>query len=170
VLDRVGDTPRGVADFEADVPEHVENLLDHFGDARIETAASFLDEKQHVDVAVWIQFAPSVTAAGHDREARWLAGKSRVALQRSIEQMPQNDIHEAGPLAANLASAFTGLVPKVQAVVLRFEEFLVELNQLAGIQLADRTELLLRLGEDFFAMSLNAGGNGGHGSSECFGR
>jgi hypothetical protein len=65
--------------------------------------------------------------------------------------------------------ALAGLVPKMQAVVFRFEEFLVELNQLAGIQLADRTELMLRLREDFLAMSLNAGGNGGHGSSGVLG-
>ena len=67
--------------------------------------------------------------------------------------MPQHDVHEAGALRANLPSTAPAVVLQPDAMVLDLEEFLVEREQVRGVELPLGTELLLGVGEDFFPVA-----------------
>ena len=152
MLHRVGDGAGGVADFEAHVPQHVEDDLDDFAEPRVGPLRRVRVEKHDVHIAERIQLAAPVAADGYEGERRQLARRGH-GFQRGVEQVPEDDIHEAGALRANLASAAAGVVPQPDAVVLDLEEFFVKREPLGGVQRALRAELLLGVGEDFFTMA-----------------
>ena len=143
---------RGVPHFEARVPQRVENLFHHRIQARIELLRLVRMQKHDVHIAEKIHLPAAITADRHERDPRRLA-EHRHALQRGVEQMPQHDVQQAGPLRANLPSPAAGPMLQFDPVVLDLEEFFVEREQLLRVQRTLGTELLLGVGEHFFTMS-----------------
>ena len=78
---------------------------------------------------------------------------ARAALRvstRGLEQMPQDDVHKAGALRADLASAAAAVVLQPEAMVFDLEELFVERKQLRGIQLALGSEAAVRRARALF--------------------
>jgi len=80
--------------------------------------------------------------------------------------MPQDDVHEAGALVGDLASAAFGVMGEAEAMVLDFEESLVEGKELGRALLALQGKLGLGMGEDFLPVA----GDGIEGRVLGFGR
>ncbi len=71
-LHAIVNAPHRVADFQADIPERIQNAVNQFGQMRQRLVRRDLAvvQKHEVNVAVRIQFRAAVTADGHERERR----------------------------------------------------------------------------------------------------
>ena len=63
--DRFFDRPGRMSNFEAAVPEQIENLLHHFLEMRRNLLCPLPVEKHDIDIAKWIQLASAVSAKGN---------------------------------------------------------------------------------------------------------
>jgi hypothetical protein len=118
----------GVADFEADVPEHVEDIFDDFAGARGHFApGAFHVEEVEVDVGAWVEEAAAVAAGGDEGD---LGAAAFGFAEGSGEEVVEDDVEEAGALAADLGAAEACAVLEADAVFFFFEEAFVEFEDL----------------------------------------
>jgi hypothetical protein len=118
----------GVADFEADVPEHVEDIFDDFAGARGHFApGAFHVEEVEVDVGAWVEEAAAVAAGGDEGD---LGAAAFGFAEGSGEEVMEDDVEEAGALAADLDTAEACAVLEADAVFFLFEEAFVEFEDL----------------------------------------
>ncbi len=110
-------------------------------------------QEHDIDIAEGVQLAAAIAADGHERDIR----QARVHIlrlgHRGLEEMAQNDIHQAGALVGDLAAALARVMLQAEAVVFDLEEALVEGEELRGAFLALAGQLLLRVREHFLAMA-----------------
>jgi hypothetical protein len=138
-----------MADFEADVPQHVEDLLDPLVQGDGEAAPGIGHEEHDIHITEGVQFATAVATQGHECQQTPVGGIG----QRVDEEVAEDDVHQARALPARLPAAAAALVLQQDSMFLDLEELLVERNELGSFQFTLRGELLLGVGEDFFAMS-----------------
>ena len=92
-LDCFADRTSRVADLEADVPEKIEDLLDDLRGVGGNASTLFLMEEHDVDVAEWIQLAPSVAAERDNRERRrGAAPGARGRTNRRLKNMLEKNV------------------------------------------------------------------------------
>ena len=151
-LDRTAHRAGAVPHFETRVPQGVEDLFHHGIQPRIELLRFVGMQEHDVHIAEKIHLSSAVATDRHECDARQLAGL-REAFHRVLQQMPEHDVQEAGALRADLPPPFARPMLQRDAVILDLEEFLVEREQVLGVQRALGAELLLGVGEHFFAVS-----------------
>ena len=92
---------RRVPDLKADVPEHIENMLDDVVHLRRVLRAVAGIEKKNVDVAVGIEFAAAESAHGQQRDARRrIHMGAQMRLPCAVPKMAQHDRNDVGALFA----------------------------------------------------------------------
>ena len=97
--DQLGHRARRVPDLKADVPKHVEHVLDEVGDLRGGLGIVGVVEEENVDVAVGIELAAPETADGQQRDARGiLEMRLAVRFPRAGPDVAQHDGDDVGPL------------------------------------------------------------------------
>ncbi len=121
----------GVPDLKADVPEHVEHVLDDVVDLGRELAAVVGVEKEDVDVAVGIEFAAAEAAHGEQGDARrFLQVRAQMGFPRAVPEMAQHDGDDVGALFAEVASAFAVVVFELEPVLFQLQEAAVNIEQI----------------------------------------
>jgi hypothetical protein len=67
--------------------------------------------------------------------------------------MAQDNVHDRGPLGADLAPPAAAAVPEPDPVVFQLDELLVKLKQLFGTQVPFGEQLLFSMGEYLFSVT-----------------
>lgn len=122
LFDAFGDGAAGLADFEADVPEEVEDFLDEGGEVFGEFVGGAREEEEEVDIGAWVEGVAAVaTDCGEGEDGGFLAfGEGEV------EEGFEDDVEEFGAGACDFEATGTGAVAEFDAVFLDFEEAFVE--------------------------------------------
>ncbi len=125
--DRFGNRTRGMADFESNIPEQIEDLFDHLRGIRRDAGAVLIVEEHHIHVAKGIEFPAAVTAERHHRQRS--GGGAFVLLREARgrrEDVAQHDVNQLDPERANFPAASSGLMNQTKPVFLDLQEFLVK--------------------------------------------
>ncbi len=140
---------RGVADLEADVPKHVEDMLDDVVDLLGFLRRGGLVKEENVDVAVGIELAAAEAAHGHERDGRRLVHvRAQVRFPRAVPQVPQHDGDDVGALAAEVAPALAVHVLELEPMLLELEEAPVDVEQVGRPQVGLMDQLPLGMAQD----------------------
>ena len=126
------DRAAGVADLEADIPQQVEDFLNQQREVFRQLVGGAGQEEEQVDIGAGIERPTAVAADGDQCEHGGL-----LALgEGEFEQRAQDDIEQFGPGVRDFEAAGPCAVAKLDAVLLDFEEALVEGDPFGGRELA----------------------------------
>ena len=149
--DEIGHGARGVAELEADIPKHVEDVLDEVVDLRSRFRRVVRVKKKNVDVAVGIEFAPAESTHGEQRDARRLFHmREQMRFPRAVPEMPEHDGDDVGALFAEVTTALAVLVLELEAMLLELEEAAVDVEQVSRLQVGLVDQLPLGMAQNFF--------------------
>ena len=141
---------RGMTDFEADVPEQIQNLLRHLFHVRRDFARAVSVQQHDIDIAKRIQFASAVSAqCGQCQRGLWLpdcAGRGR-------KNMSQDYIDQFAAAGANFAAATAGLMFQAEPVLFQLEKLFVVRKDFGWPLFSGDRELVFSVGQDFLKMS-----------------
>ncbi len=154
LVDQFGEGAGGVADLEADVPEHVQDLLDHVLDQAVLGLPALGIEEEDIDVAVGIEL-PAPEAA-HRRQDHLRIGPAvgrGDVVERPLPDIAQDHGDQLGPAAADFPPALARAERQLQTVFLDLEEVAIKIEEIGRLALGLGQELPFRVAEDFFEIA-----------------
>ena len=102
------DSPHGVADFQAQIPEGIKQPVRKFAEERGGFSTGHhgtIMEEHDVNVALGVEFAAAITASGNEGEGKLLAGDwQRRGRQDRVEKVAKEFVDDCGARAANFAT------------------------------------------------------------------
>lgn len=123
-----GEIADGVADFEADIPERVEEAIaegGHEGGGFSALDCGSVMKEHQIDVAVWVQFAATVATDGDEGDFREFGIGPFGIGEDGFGDGADEDVHHVGASGADVFAAFTAAVKDLEAVGFDLEEVLV---------------------------------------------
>ena len=116
-----------MADFETDVPEQIEDLLNDLLDVRRDFSRLLAVQKHHIDIAKGIELAPAISTQSDQcqRRPRCLLLTTCRGRGRS-ENVSQQNIDKIGPARADFMATAASLVFQAQPMLFDLQEFLVK--------------------------------------------
>ena len=128
-LHRVVNAAHGMADFQADVPERIEQAVHHARELWQSPAARdhlAVVQKHEINVAVRIEFRAAVAADGDERErGEFLLGLRGQGVLGGVPEIAQHHVKDRGPRQADGAAAAARAVEQFQPVGFDLEKRLV---------------------------------------------
>ena len=134
LLDALGDGAAGMADLEADVPKQVEHVLDEFLQGLREFVGGARQEEKNIDVRARIEQGAAVAAGGDERDRQ--RGALLAGVERGFQDRGEHDVDQGRAVASDFETAGPRAVVLEDAVLLDFEELLVEGDALRRRKLA----------------------------------
>jgi hypothetical protein len=115
-----------MTDFETDIPEQIEDLLNDLLDVRRDLSGLWAVQKHHIDIAKGIELTSAISTQGNQcqRHPRYLLTTCR-GRGRS-ENVSQQDIDKIGPARADFMATAASLVFQAQPMLFDLQEFLVK--------------------------------------------
>ena len=161
-----------MADFEADVPEEVEHVLDEFLESWGEFGGCAWQQEEDVDVGAWVQCAASVAAGCDESDGESCAF---AGVESGFENRANDGVDEGSTCLCDFDAASPCAMVQHDAVFLELEKSFVEIDAFGGRKLAFLCgfESLLRVFGKFFQVIEHRGGCGGaclemrEGQAEC---
>lgn len=121
--DAFDDGAGGVADFEAHVPEGVEDALDEFLGAFWEAVGGAGEEEEEVDIGAGIKGAAAVSADGDEGEG---GGWGFLAVEGGGEDGGEELVDDGGACLGNFDASGAVAVAGEDVLLMDFEEAFVE--------------------------------------------
>ena len=142
-----------MADFEADIPEQIQNLLHDFGGVGRDLAGVLPVHEHNIDVAKRIQLAAAVAAERDERERCRRGALVACKPRRRSEDVPQQHIDELNASRTDVTACAARLVLEPKPMLLDAEEFFVEREDVRRAACTGRRELSLGVSEHFLEMT-----------------
>ncbi len=159
LVESVVNGTRRIPDFEATIPQDVENLVGQMLLQRLGVAGLRLGRKKEhdVDIAPRRQFAPPVAAQRDERDGgRQRAAVARIGIERAVEKVDEQFIDGFCAIMGDLQAGFASGVPRAQRGRFPFEKLLARGQSVGDGDFAHKAEAVTGVLMDV----------GGHGAIE----
>ena len=142
---------RGVTDLKANVPQHIEHMLDDIGDLGGRLGAVRLVKKKNVDVAVGIEFAATKSAHGQKRNrGRFVDMRAQMGFPGAVPKVTKHDGDDIGALLAKVTPALAMDMFQPEAMLLKLEKSAVDVEQVGRSQMGLVDQFAFCVAQDFF--------------------
>jgi hypothetical protein len=153
--DTLRDRARGMADFEPEIKERVEDSFDDLLEFLAEFVGRLGEQEEEIEIGARIEETPAVAPIGDQRDGN----RGLVSKERSFEQRTQEVVDGCAAEGCNFVSSRAGFMNFAHPFVLGLQMPLVDRETLGGREFSE-------VGGIEFLGDGNGGGiRGGHGLS-----
>ena len=148
LFDGFVDGPRGVADFESEVPKGVKDEFDDGAELRFDDGLWSIMEEHDINVGEGVEFGAAVSADGAESEAELVSDDGNTDLGSGSQEVLEDDVEDGCALVAHIHAGAAFFVEGVQTLVLSGEEGLVNGEEAVFVESVVLEELFFCFSED----------------------
>jgi hypothetical protein len=148
LFNRFVDGPRGVADFESEVPKGVEDEFDDGAELRFDDGLWSIMQEHDVNVGEGVELGAAVSPDGAESEAKLISNDGNADFGSGSQEVLKDDVEDGCALIAHIHAGAAFFVESMQTLVLSGEEGLVDGEEAVFVESVVLEELFFGFSED----------------------